>query len=133
MFEKSEYYNKFAFQLNQILPESYKNYELMFDQNRSLYSGYPAQVIMRDIKDYGGNFLATLKQTETGKLWKVRIRFWKKRVFVRDGIKATHKYWEEDSLVFMLYEDERSIQYIPSGDFFRKEDFVTVPHFAIVE
>ena len=133
MFEKSAYYNSYAFQLNQILPDSYKNHELMFDQKRSLYTGYPAQVIMRNIKDYGGNFLATLKQTETGKLWKVKIKFYKKRVFVRDGIKATQRDWEDDSLVFMLYEDERSVQYIPSGEFFRKEDFVTVPHFAIVE
>ena len=133
MFERRENYNSFSFTLPKLLPENYKNHEIKFDQSRSLYTGYPVQVTMRNMCDFGGNFLANLKQRESGKLWKVRIRFWKKRVFVRDGIKASQKNWEEDDLIFLLYEDDHAVQFIAPGEFYRKDEYITVPHFAIVE
>ena len=87
MFERASHYNSFSFELTKLLPEKYSKLELKFDQTRSLYTSYPAQLTMKNIRDYGGNFLASLKQSDSGKLWKTRIRFWKKRVFVRDGVK----------------------------------------------
>jgi len=133
MFERGEKYNSFSFKLPKLLPESYKNHEIKFDQSRSLYTGYPAQVTLRNINDYGGNFFVNLKQSESGKLWKVRIRFWKKRVFVNDEMKASQKNWEEDDLGFLLYEDDNAVQFIAPGEFYRKDEFITVPHFAIVK
>ena len=133
MFERREKHNSFSFKLPKLLPENYKNHEIKFDQSRSLYTGYPAQVTMRNINDYGGNFFVNLKQSESGKLWKVRIRFWKKRVFVNDEMKASQKNWEEDDLGFLLYEDDNAVQFIAPGEFYRKDEFITVPHFAIVE
>ena len=116
-----------------LLPDYYKNYDILFNQRRTLrelYSRYPAKIEEVDTSSYSGNSLAFLENTEAKQLWKVKIRFWKKRAFVRNGIKASQKVWEEDKLVFLLYEDDESIKYIPSGEFLKKDKFVPAPFYG---
>ncbi|CAG5109781.1 Oidioi.mRNA.OKI2018_I69.chr2.g4270.t1.cds [Oikopleura dioica] len=124
---------EFSFKLMDLLPDYYKNYDILFNQRRTLrelYSRYPAKIEEVDTSSYSGNSLAFLENTEAKQLWKVKIRFWKKRAFVRNGIKASQKVWEEDKLVFLLYEDDESIKYIPSGEFLKKDKFVPAPFYG---
>ena len=130
MFEHENRHNSFSFRLMELLSDVYKNHEIRFDFSAELYD-FPALVYKREMKQYSGNFLTDIVISETGKLWEVQILFWKRRVFVRNGIKAAQKKWEEDEMSFLLYEDCGSFQFIPPEDFYRKEDFVFVSNRAV--
>jgi len=113
-----------------LLSDVYKNNEIRFDFSTDLFD-FPALVFKREMNQYSGTFLTNIVISESGKLWEVQILFWKRRVFVRNGIKAAQKKWEEDKMSFLLYEDCGSFQYIPPGDFYRKEDFFFVSNRAV--